>query len=220
MNACTAKTKRCANARDYHSALRPCCRGHLVRMMTDFAESANRHGVRWWADYGTLLGAVRNPLTTRADYPWLDPEVFDGMAPLAPGIIPHDKDCDLGALSEDWRLLLLVRLDLEAKGYHVRVRKQSASIKIRLSEINTTNIDVFTWDSAADGILHRRTYINVDRFKGRHFPRAWVENRGLVEWEGLTLPAPADPVSFCEFRYGDTWRTPVAANHDGVRRST
>lgn len=215
--ACTAKTPRCRDARSYSSVLAPCCRSHLRRMMADFMELAAIHGVRWWADYGTILGMVRNPLTTAADYPWLDQSQLP-EGPIPPGIIPHDKDCDLGTFAEDWRELVKVAEGLREKGYHVKIRRESASIKIRLSEINTTNIDVFTWDAAADGIMHRRSYIQVDRFKGKRFPRNWVEPTVQMAWEEMLIPAPNDPARFCEFRYGDTWLTPVEANHDGVPR--
>jgi phosphorylcholine metabolism protein LicD len=213
--SCTKDTLRCPEARNYGKVLPECCRGHLRRMMADFQESCARHGVRWWADYGTLLGAVRNPLTTAEDYPWLD-GLPDG--PLAPGIVPHDKDCDLGAYRDDWLKMLKVWRDLKKMGYHVKARNQSASLKIHLSTMNLTNIDVFTWKAAGDGVMKRLTYIGADRYKGKAFPGAWLVPLSTVEWEGMTLPAPADPAAFCAFRYGDSWMTPIPANHDGVPR--
>lgn len=213
--SCTKDTLRCREARNYGKVLPECCRGHLRQMMAHFQESCARHGVRWWADYGTLLGAVRNPLTTAEDYPWLDglPE-----GPLTAGVVPHDKDCDLGAPFEDWLKLLKVWRDLKKKGYYVKARHNSASLKIHLSTTNLTNIDVFTWLRGGDGMLKRRTYISCDRYKGREFHESRLQPMSTVEWEGLTLPAPADPAGFCAFRYGDTWMTPVPANHDGVAR--
>lgn len=174
-------------------------------------------GITYWADYGTLLGAVRNPLTTAADYPWLDATKMPS-GPLQPGILPHDKDADFGVLWDDWPQLLRAAATLGRRGFDVSVRHHLASIKIRLSVSNQTNLDVFTWHPRPDGKLHRRRYISVDDFKGKAFPSAWLRPMSRVEWEGLSLLAPADPAEFCGFRYGPNWRTPLPANHDGVRR--
>jgi hypothetical protein len=216
---CTQQTIRCATARNYGHALPACCRSHLRDMMTAIQEVFDQLGVQWWADYGTILGAVRNPMTTKADYPWLAPGTLpDG--PLAPGIIPHDKDADLGALKADWQLLMRARAVLERRGFPVMVRIHSLSLKILCSMSNHTNVDVFTWCNMGADRLRRISYINVDHYKGRDFPAAWVAKDAMttVPWEGLTLPAPANPEAFCAFRYGEAWKTPVCANHDGMRR--
>src|ERR1041385_4161145 len=71
---CTAQTLRCGTARSYQVELPRCCRAHLIRIVTAAVEALEEFKVTYWADYGTLLGAVRNPLTTWADYPWLPQE--------------------------------------------------------------------------------------------------------------------------------------------------
>lgn len=215
--ACTRATSRCPNARSYAHVLNPCCRGHLRTLVADAVAAFTQFGVPYWADYGTILGAVRNPLTTRRDYPWLDQAALP-EGPLPAGIIPHDKDADFGVYWKDWQRLLRAGALLERQGYNVIVRHHSASIKIRLSEANHTNLDVFSWHERTGGRLERRRYISVDHYKGREFPIAWLRPLSEVAWEGLTLTAPTDPEAFCAFRYGPNWRTPVNANHDGVRR--
>jgi hypothetical protein len=214
---CTAKTQRCGDAKSYHAELRPCCRGHIRQIVADTAELMAEHGVTWWADYGTLLGAVRNPLTTWADYPWL-PQEGRPEGPLAPGIIPHDKDADTGFLATDWSKLMRVRAALERKGYYAKVGPFRLKLKIRLSMANSTNLDLFGWREKVGGVLFRPSYVNVDHYKGREFKKADGFPLTTVEWEGLQLPAPKNPEAFCAFRYGPNWRTPIAANNDGVRR--
>ena len=91
------------------------------------------------------------------------------------------------------------------------------SIKVRLSKLNHTNLDVFFWLNDA-GVRRRPRYISVDSFKGRDFPASMLEPMSTVTWEGIELPAPADPEAFLEMRYGPNWRTPIAANNDGVLR--
>jgi len=219
---CSRETLRCADARQYGAELRSCCRGHLRQVVADTVGVLREADIAFWADYGTLLGAVRNPLTTWADYPWLSQEGRPA-GPLAPGIVPHDKDADFGVLATDWTNLLNVKPALENLGYNVVLRPHGGSIKIRLSAVNHSNLDLFLWREhrllGQSGILLRRPhYINVDQFKGRDFLKARLEPAATIEWEGLTLPAPSDPEGFCAFRYGPNWRTPIPANHDGVRR--
>lgn len=210
---CTARTARCANARDYGARLAECCRGHVIGLVREVGALMSDAGVTWWADYGTLLGAVRNPLTTWADYPWLA-----GEGPIAPGIVPHDKDADLGVLASDWPKVVRLRPRLMASGHSVSVRSHGSSIKVRLSHRNSTNVDLFFWRERENGTLYRRRYIGVDQYKGKDIDPALLFPLSSVEWEDLILPAPRDPEAFLAFRYGPSWMTPLRANHDGVRR--
>lgn len=217
LGPCTRETLRCADSRSYAAELRACCRANLIQVVAATVAALQEHGATFWADYGTLLGAVRNPLTRWADYPWL-PQGGKPTEPLEPGIIPHDKDADFGVLWAEWPTLMRVRADLERQGYEVLARPQSGSLKVRLSTMNYTNLDLFGWRDRPDGRLARLQYIRIDDFKGRDFPADWLKPFATVEWEGLTLPAPADPAAFCAFRYGPGWGVPIAANHDGVQR--
>lgn len=222
-SGCDRTTLRCANARSYGSQLNPCCRSHIKQIVMDTLPILESFGVTVWADYGTLLGAVRNPLTTWKDYPWL-PQGNRSSEPIPPGIIPHDKDADFGIFLPhvDDRMAFYtmsrVRTKLERLGYRVLVRPQGRSLKVRLSPTNATNADFFRWRETRGGFLDRLKFINVDNYKGRGFLKDVAFPLGTVQWEGMTLPAPKDPAAFCQFRYGPNWKTPVQANHDGVRR--
>lgn len=217
---CTRDTLRCSDARKYQDELKSCCRGHIIELSQCVADLLNKAGIPFWADYGTLLGAVRNPLTTWADYPWL-PQDDRPPGPLAPGIIPHDKDADWGLLYQNFRgVARILQAAAREHRYDLIVRPVRGSMKLRLSKLNHTNLDLFFWrrrDGGAEN-YYRLAYIGVDDFKGREFTPDMLFPLTTVEWEGLTLPAPRDPAAFCEFRYGPNWRTPVCANHDGVRR--
>lgn len=214
---CTSATQRCRSQRDYRHELRPCCRGHVRALVETLATLLNEAGILWWADYGTLLGAVRNPITTWADYPWLSQEGRTTAGP-PPGIVPHDKDGDLGMLLADWGRFTALRAPLVRAGHYVRLDRAGWA-QLRLSPRNNTHVDVFAWHERSDGMLDRAKYFPVDAFKGRAFPRAMLEPLSRVAWEGLTLPAPTDPEAFLAMRYGPGWRTPVCANNDGVRRA-
>jgi len=217
MKRCTARTVRCYDARRYNTALRDCCREHVRHLVEVTAEALNAAGATWWADYGTLLGAVRNPMTTWEDYPWLPAK--DG--PIAPGIVPHDKDADLGVMNRDWKNVsrAMARISGGRVGKHnLAIRSPRGSMKLKLSVLNHTNVDLFFWHERADGMLFRKVYNEVDNFKGKDFHKDLLFPLTTVEWEGMELPAPRDPEAFLEMRYGPNWRTPVMANHDGVKR--
>jgi phosphorylcholine metabolism protein LicD len=197
---CTRHTVRCPDATSMAKPLRACCRGHIVAMVRDITELLTELQATFWLDYGTLLGAVRNPLLG-----------------LPAGIIPHDKDADLSLMQIDTPSLNYLKRKLTGKGYHV-TQLGIGFFKVKLSARNHTNVDCFMWRLHADGKLHRARYLQVDQFKGREFPSSWLKPLAMLPWEGMMLPAPADPAAFCAFRYGPAWMTPVAANHDGIRR--
>lgn len=215
VNPCTRATSRCSDARDYMVELAPCCRSHVVALMAATAEFLNSIRAVWWADYGTLLGAVRNPMTTWADYPWLRQEGRDTRGPAA-GIVPHDKDGDLGVLIKSWPVALeRFPAFLTARDFYLYKNTFRRSMKARLSFKNHTNVDVFFWKDRADA-LYRDRYAAVDKHKGKEFPTSLLFPLSTVEWEGLTLPAPRDPEAFLEMRYGRNWRHPVAENTEAA----
>jgi hypothetical protein len=225
--SCDRTTRRCADARNYHRELRDCCRSLIVELIDYWAAIATELEIPWWADYGTLLGTVRNQ-----------------------GIIPHDKDADIGMLGDDWERLLDYRDDIpwskgkstwrqewtrtidgyywifkEPRAAQSRARYEFSgghSIKICSSAVNRTNLDIFPWYARRDPILgdvyERRRYISIDRYKGREFPGAKLLPLDTMPWEGRQIPVPADARWFVRHRYGPTWETPVRANNDGVRR--
>jgi fukutin-related protein len=226
---CTPETERCPDGMRYRRQTPECCLQHQRDIMDHIAEVCREGGVRWWMDYGTLLGAVRNPILGHE-----------------PGIIPHDKDGDLGLHGEDWDRLLDARPDvpwspqkspggkpnrirtldgfqwthkLERQSGPGRVRLFTAgwSIKVRRSPKNHVNVDLFPWWPDGERVYRRKRYVGCDRFKGREFPEEKLLPLRTLEWEGRDLPAPADPEWFCEHRYGETWMTPIKRNNEGKR---
>ena len=216
---CGVDTPRCSAATNYHKATPRCCIEHQVAVMDHVASVMGELDIAWWADYGTLLGAVRNQ-----------------------GVIPHDKDGDISMMGEGWERLLSYRPEVpwvERKGRRgltnlhrlidgfawIHMPERNASewgggwmMKVRRSETNTNNVDIFPWWKKDDGTYYRKRYIGCDRYKGREFPESRLLPLSEIEWEGRMIPAPADPEWFCLHRYGSAWRTPLRRNNDGRRR--
>lgn len=218
---CRPNGPRCSDAKDYTKTRRPCCVAINREVLRFTADLLNTLGVCWWADYGTLLGAVRHG-----------------------GMIPWDKDNDLGILENDALKLVKLEKEIRRLGFGIRARWK-ATIKIMASSKNETNCDVFQW-RIDGGKVMRRAYAGVDRYKGKDFPESRLFPLTTVMYDGLTLPAPAgvrhaatpvpdafecfDPEVkaqgswFLEHRYGKPaqsktpWWVPVRANNDRVIR--
>lgn len=218
---CTKSTARCDIAVDLTQNLPACCRSHTTSMMAGMQRVLDAAGVTWWIDYGSLLGAVRNPLMGEK-----------------PGIVAHDKDADCGIMAVDREKVLSIfglvpspaALDVMcdydfggAAGVCQVVYKQPRprhefsagdSVKVRWSRFNQSNVDFFFWHDRGDGTLYRIRYIMKDRHKGREFPADKLLPLTTLEWEGLMLPAPREAEWFCEYRYGPNWMTPRDEHYD------
>ena len=220
---CTRDTRRCAAATHYGSVTPTCCKGHIKDLMSYVGEICDELDVQWWADYGTLLGTVRNG-----------------------GLIPHDKDADIGVHGYGFELLLASFGDTpwesaktgrprrfrDLHGYrwvhklernkHNRGRYVYSGgncIKIMTSPTNRTNIDIFPWYERQDGTMYRTRYVGCDRFKGKEFHRDRLYPLRELPWEDRMVPVPAHPEWFCAHRYGAEWQTPIHANNDRVART-
>jgi phosphorylcholine metabolism protein LicD len=191
------------------------------------SEAFKKAQVTWWMDYGTLLGAVRNPLIGHP-----------------PGLIPHDKDGDIGFLGDQWDALkdalgigeggVNKKLSHDKENVHyqwngllvihklprpTRSRFSAGdSVKICLSDTNRINVDLFPWYNLRPGILERKTYVGVDRFKGREFPENRLFPLRQLRYEQFMFPAPNESEWFCYHRYGENWMKPLYRNNEGKTR--
>lgn len=180
-----------------------CCVKWIRQILKDVGALLDGAGIRWWIDYGTVLGYVRNG-----------------------GLIPWDKDTDLGILAEDRQKLLDLRPEIEKLGYFPTYKHPQPTqrfrtgdrMKVRLSQHNHTNTDIFIWEKRPKGMLDRRNYIGADLYKGREMHRDLILplQRGI--WDGIEVSVPADPEGLCLHRYGTNWREPERTKHPSEPR--
>ncbi len=108
-------------------------------VMQTVGEICDRHGLRWWADYGTLLGAVRHR-----------------------GYVPWDDDIDISLFREDYnRLLRILPVELPTE-YRLLAHAETEEYEEPwMSVHNRWNTD--TGESAEEAELTRRYYGNPFR---------------------------------------------------------
>jgi len=207
---CGPFSRRCETARNMRMDTPDCCKGHIRAVLSDVAATLDALGCIWWADYGTLLGAIRHG-----------------------GLIPWDKDADLGMMARDRDKLLGAFPLLMARGFYPVYSqpkkerfKSGDRVKVRLSERNHTNTDIFLWHSRPDGLLDRTNFIGADLYKGREFPEAWLYPEGTdlspgaerpplprADFDGISLAMPAQVEKLVEHRYGPGWRIGERTKH-------
>lgn len=186
---CTPRSRQCDTTYLRKGQATPaCCRENVIRTLAAATKLFDEHDIRYWLDYGALLGAVREG-----------------------GMIAHDNDADVGILLEDWGKLKQVRPLAESAGFVLRFIKHLDYARAQVSYVNRLHVCIFVWHEVRPGWLERPTYMRIDEQvgKGRGFPKAWIEERSRVSWEGISVWAPSDPVRMVEHRYGPTWRTPI-----------
>ena len=195
---CGPNSFRCPAARNMKLDTPECCKRWIRQILSDVAGLLDELGVVWWVDYGTLLGQIRHG-----------------------GLIPWDKDADLGMMADGRDKLLAAFPTLVGMGYfptYVQPRPQARfrtgdRVKVRLSQRNHTNTDIFIWNRRPGGMLDRTNYIGADLYKGREFPEAWVEPIQRVPFDGFEVATVAEAEKLVEHRYGPDWRTPEHSKH-------
>lgn len=179
--ACNRSTNRCG-AKEYqkYNGMPPCCRSHLAEILSFTTNLFDQNNIKYWLDYGTLLGQYR-----------------DG------GLIKGDTDVDLSITVDGLEKLESIAKILNDAGFYFWKRNENSWYKVKYSKSNNMFADIFIWHRK-DGIMFREHYIDKDLKKGRNFPENWIEN--LVELNGFKVPA--DTHGFLAFRYGPNFMIP------------
>lgn len=218
--SCSRESERCPSALDRTAQTEACCVLGSVETLRITARLFDESGIRWWVDYGTLLG-----LACGGRWFW------------------NDDDCGGGVLEDDRARVFELQPKFEAEGFRFVYDRPRGDrfgggdlVKIHWSDANDANTDVAFWHRRSDGMMDRRYFYGVDQFKGREFPASWTREVVRVDFEGLRVLALAQWEVLGALRYGNqfqhlvhavrTGRDPLeasrlyfpAADHDGVRR--
>lgn len=148
--------------------------------LRDFDKICSENNIKYWADSGTLLGAVREG-----------------------GMIPHDDDIDVCILEEDYEKLSMILKDhpiykLPKNGYIDRFTRR---------DIENIYIDVFVCNKK-DGVIRYSDPENIKRWPKMFYKEEELFPLKRVKFNDLEIPIPDNPVPYLERSYGN-WKTPV-----------
>lgn len=187
---CTSNTERCEKTHD-KTPVPQCCRSKLQELLLKVTGLLTENEIKYWLDYGTLLGAVR------------DNE-----------FIPWDDDADISILAEDKTKAEKVLQSSTLLKNHKVFTNGFNMFQVHYSETNSLHVDIFLWYEDGE-LLRRKKYIGMDKpkgtdvRKGRDFPKKWVDKTELITLAGDEFSVPHNPKHFCEFRYGKAWEVPM-----------
>lgn len=128
---CGRDSVRCAAGRSQHVDTPACCLHHLHTVLRETVRILESHGIPYWADGGTLLGAVRDQ-----------------------AVIPWDTDADLGVMAADVPRVLGLAHAWEALGFEVQRHCGGALLRITYSPVNDMGVDLYPWAEDGDYLCH------------------------------------------------------------------
>ena len=168
----------------------PCCLDAIKDICWYISDLFDNNGIKYWMDFGTLLGAVREN-----------------------GILMWDKDADLGVLKKDESKIQGLFKKIKKDGYDID-KPWDGIYKVYYSPQNRNYIDLFTWDKWPmqqskkeqwkRACMHNALHLNHKKF----FPSYFIEETVLVNFNGKQMRAPRDTEKFLELRFGRDWRIP------------
>ena len=165
-----------------------------------------KHNIKHWLMYGTLLGCVRNK-----------------------DVIPYDYDFDFGILYSDKEKILSIDLEdknyqiLETKGGTIYSKKSKfkeaesiwrVSLKVIHKEIPVG--DLYIYHKCEDNFMQRYDPKNKILFWPMSvYPSFLTDNLDYGFMRNLKLPIPIYAECLLEYFYGPMWTIPIQANSQG-----
>jgi len=141
-----------------------------------------KYNIKYYLDYGTLLGAIREN-----------------------NFIKYDTDIDIGIFKKLWVDIILMR-NLVKEFIKKKIKIQSMwdnGINGNLS-LKRDNIDM--------GILYKvknkKEYYKYGRLGKLTYPRKNLDKLEIINFLDRKVQVPSNPESYLEYLYGKDWRIP------------
>ena len=173
---------------------------HLYQMLKDVHEVFVKHGVKYWIDGGTLLGAVRHG-----------------------GIIPWDDDIDLNILKDQEELFISLADTFEKLGYKMKKIGVCYQLRYRACEgPQKPFLDVFIMVEENKKIYFEKRKAARGMRKGDFIFFTADELFPLREYTfgELTVYGPNNPINYLNYKYPGWRHTANKFNHGQFYRST
>lgn len=159
----------------------------LKRYIKDFDKICSDNNILYWADGGTLLGAVRNN-----------------------GIIPHDDDLDICIFQEDFDKLSQI---IKTHNDYEIIYFNEFIYKFKRKDIKANVwIDIFIVSKDNQGLITYVKKSHRDRWPKFYYKVSEVFPIKRVKFEDSYVSIPNKPIPYLERGYGKDWKTPIAYN--------
>jgi len=165
-------------------ALQPDKAGYLYQGLWAMDKIFKEHGIHYWLDGGTLLGAVRHG-----------------------GVIPWDYDADCKVFGCDKEKILSLNDEFKKYGFYIiKIQKKKHPICMELMIVSQrskrVHIDLFlTTLHNKDGLLHLLSKKFSSRFLGSHWFIWEVVPTVPMKFGPLTLQGPNEPMRYLTTYY-------------------
>ena len=197
VKGCTPQTRKCSPSKwpvfgdnpkkkiKGFKVMPQCCVQHLRQILHYLHDLFEEKEIKYWMDFGTLLGAVRGGRN-----------------------IEHDTDGDLCLMLEDRKRILQLDRRMANDGFCMACykpkRRNDTHIKICRSKTNRMVVDLFFWnDKKLTGILS-----SPGLNEPKSFPDYFTKRLVLIDMFGKPMWAPQDTERFLRYRFGKDWKKP------------
>ena len=168
----------------------PSIHDRLRRLLKDLHDICNSHGIQYWADSGTLLGAVRTG-----------------------GIIAHDDDVDVCITSKSF--LTLRKVLANHASLHIQLASRLGVHKLKSKDDPDVWIDLF---EVCDAVICKQSVVRYLKWMHRMtWPKYWYATSELyplklVPFDNAEIWIPQSPIPYLERAYGMNWQVPQIWN--------
>jgi phosphorylcholine metabolism protein LicD len=166
------------------------------KMLEDVTRILEKHNVRYWLDFGTLLGIVR-----------------EGR------ILPWDDDMDISIFEEDRQKVHdIVMPEIKRLNYRTYSRMHEIDDNIlKNGDFRTFKVRNYRWRFFKGYVkidifvmYKKDDYIYWREFNKRHrLPLSLVQEFDTIEFNGKEYTKPKKTDEYLTYHYGD-WRVPIA----------
>lgn len=168
----------------------------LYQMMYDIHQIMMFYNIKYWAEGGTLLGAVRNK-----------------------GIIPWDKDIDIGINTKDIPKLLKIKNILYKCGYSIckvwfgykifYTKKPHLTVKEKKLCYSYPFIDIYTYRRFSDGYYR----LSIKKARDMRPEKIWTDENlyplCLYDFGSYYILGAKNPDNYLKNNFGSYWKTTI-----------
>jgi phosphorylcholine metabolism protein LicD len=164
----------------------------IKRILKIVTDKLTENKIKYWLDYGSLLGAVREEK-----------------------MIGWDEDADISCLKKDKEKIKKVIEEIDNVFLKVSFEGTGFQVMFPEDKETKTHLDIFLWYEDGE-FLRREHYIDLDKKtgtdvrKGKDFLKEWVEELKEVNFGEHKYFVSREAEKFCEFRYGKLWKKPMS----------